>query len=104
MLNKLGKVNWVGSLSGDLAVRPLNNGSLTVDMGQIIDYEAEKAKLSKEKARLEGEIARGEKMLSNERFLSKAPQAKIDEEKAKLEQYRQQYQVVIQQLEEIIRK
>ena len=104
MLTKLAKVNWVDKLEGDLVVRPLTSGSLIVDMGQIVDYEAEKIKLEKEKGRLEGEIRRGEGMLSNPNFVNKAPEAKIAQERNKLEQYRQQYAVVLQQLEEIRNK
>ncbi len=37
---------------------------------------------------MEAEILRCTKMLSNPGFVSKAPQAKIDEEKAKLEKYK----------------
>ena len=43
----------------------------------------------KEEKRLAGEIARCEGMLKNEKFISKAPEAKIAEEKAKLEKYTQ---------------
>ena len=38
--------------------------------------------------KLTQEVARCEKMLSNPGFINKAPQAKIDEEKAKLEKYK----------------
>ena len=41
------------------------------------------------KKRLEAEVARCEKMLSNPGFVNKAPQAKIEEEKAKLEKYKE---------------
>ena len=43
--------------------------------------------LQKEEKKLEGELKRVNGMLNNEKFISKAPQAKIDEEKAKLEKY-----------------
>ena len=101
MYEKLAKVRWVEKLEGNLVVRPLTRGSLTVDLGQIVDFEEEKKKLLKEKARLEGEIKRGEGMLSNPNFISKAPEAKINQEKEKLESYRQQYNVVLQQLEDL---
>ena len=55
----------------------------------LVDKEKELERLKKEEARLTKEIARSNGMLSNERFLSKAPQAKVDEEKAKLEKYEQ---------------
>ena len=41
----------------------------------------------KEEKRLEGELKRVNGMLSNEKFLSKAPQEKVEEERAKLEKY-----------------
>jgi len=98
MYSKLAKITWVDSLKGDLAVRPLTKGSLVVDLGQIVDFEEEKKKLSKQKEHLESEIRRGEGMLSNPNFVNKAPAAKIESERTKLEQYRQQYQVVLDQL------
>ena len=48
----------------------------------------------KEKERLSGELARVNGMLSNERFLSKAPEAKIAEEKEKLKKYTQMMEQV----------
>ena len=55
----------------------------------LIDLEEEKARREQEKKRLEAEVARCEKMLSNPGFINKAPQAKIDEEKEKLARYRE---------------
>ena len=46
-------------------------------------------RLLKEQARLEKELARSKGMLSNEKFLSKAPEAKVQEEKEKLAGYEQ---------------
>ena len=63
--------------------------TLYIPFAELVDIAAEKERLSKEKARLEGELKRSGSMLTNEKFLSKAPQAKIDEEKAKQEKYRQ---------------
>ena len=54
----------------------------------LIDLEEEKERIEAEKKRLEAEVARCEKMLSNPGFMNKAPQSKIDEEKAKLEKYK----------------
>ena len=52
-----------------------------------VDVEKEIARLEKEAGRLEGEIKRAKGMLSNERFVSKAPAAKVEAEKEKLEKY-----------------
>ena len=58
-------------------------------------------RLQKELDRLDGELKRSEKMLSNERFLAKAPQAKIDEEKEKQQNYRLQYESVNAMLQQM---
>ena len=53
----------------------------------LVDIDKELARLDKERGRLQGEIKRCEGMLSNEKFVSKAPTAKIEEEKGKLAKY-----------------
>ena len=54
----------------------------------LVDLEEEAKRRDEERRKIEFEIARAEKMLSNPGFVSKAPQAKIDEEKAKLAKYK----------------
>ena len=68
----------------------------TVIPDAVIDKEIER--LKKEEGRLQGEIKRCNGMLNNERFTSKAPQAKIDEEKAKLVKYTQMLEQVTERL------
>ena len=63
------------------------NAVIFIPFAELVDISAEIERLNKEKARLAGEIKRCEGMLSNEKFLSKAPEAKINEEKEKLEKY-----------------
>jgi valyl-tRNA synthetase len=67
----------------------------------LVDREKELERLSKEKAKLLSEIDRVEKKLTNEKFISKAPQAVVDEEKAKGEKYREMLQAVIQRIESL---
>ncbi|MGN1297808.1 MAG: valine--tRNA ligase [Clostridia bacterium] len=64
----------------------------------LVDLEEERKRLETEKTRLEGEVARCEKMLSNPGFVNKAPQAKIDEEKAKLAKYQEMFEKVKESL------
>ena len=64
----------------------------------LIDFEEERKRLEEEKIRLEKEVARCEKMLSNPGFVNKAPQSKIEEEKAKLAKYKEMLQTVLEQL------
>ena len=58
-----------------------------IPFAELVDIEKELERLRNEEKKLEGELKRVNGMLANEKFVSKAPQAKIDEEKAKLEKY-----------------
>ena len=51
-----------------------------IPFAELVDIDKEIERLKKEEGRLQGEIKRCNGMLNNERFTSKAPQAKIDEE------------------------
>lgn len=70
-------------------------------LAELVDIEKEIERLKKEEERLTKELARVNGMLSNERFISKAPQAKIDEEKAKLEKYTQMMDQVKERLAQL---
>jgi len=65
------------------------DASVYLPLEDLIDFEQEMERLAKEEKRLAKEIARADGMLKNERFMSKAPQAKIEEEQKKLETYRE---------------
>ena len=64
----------------------------------LVDLAQEKERLSQEKEKLESEVARATKMLSNPGFVSKAPEAKINEEKAKLAKYQEMLDSVVERL------
>ncbi len=71
------------------AVKIVTDGAtLYIPLSDVVDMEKEKDRLSKEKDRLISEIERIEKKLSNEGFVSKAPAAVIEGERAKLVKYR----------------
>ena len=72
---------------------------LYIPFAELVDIDKEIERLKKEEGRLNGEIKRCEGMLGNEKFISKAPQAKIDEEKAKLEKYQQMLAQVRERLQ-----
>ncbi len=101
-LAKMAHVSWTETTEGKLIVRPLPVGSIGADISRVIDFEAESAKLEKEKQRLSGEIRRSAGMLKNKGFLEKAPAEKIEEEKAKAVQYQAQYEIVCHQAEELL--
>lgn len=70
-----------------------------IDSSKLADIDKEIERLKKEEGKLHGEIKRCNGMLNNEKFVSKAPQAKIDEEKAKLEKYTQMLAQVQERLQ-----
>ena len=77
-------------VSGDNAVQIItDSAAIFLPMADIIDFEKEKARLAAEQKKLEDEIARIEKKLSNQGFVSKAPAAVVEGEKAKMEKYRE---------------
>lgn len=65
---------------------------------ELVDAEKELERLNKEKEKLAAEIDRVEKKLSNERFVSKAPAAVVEEEKAKGEKYKEMYNSVLESI------
>ncbi len=69
-----------------------------IPLDDLVDFEKERARLLKEKEKLEKELQRSHNMLNNEKFTSKAPAAKIQEEKDKLEKYQQMMQQVEERL------
>ncbi len=75
--------------------------SVYIPLDELVDKAKETQRLNKEKARLEKELARSKQMLSNEKFLSKAPQAKIEEEKKKLAGYEDMMAEVVKRLEQM---
>ena len=81
------------------AIKIITDGiEVFIPLAGLIDLEEERKRLEEEKVRLEGEVARCEKMLSNPGFMNKAPQSKIDEEKAKLGKYKDMLAKVMESL------
>ena len=77
------------------------SASIYMPFAELVDVEKEIERLEKEKTRLEGELKRVNGMLSNEKFISKAPEAKIADEKAKLEKYTQMMKQVEEHLAQL---
>ena len=74
-------------ISEDAVSVVIAGATLYMPFAELVDIAQEMERLSKEEKRLQGELARAEGMLKNEKFLSKAPAQKVEEEKAKLEKY-----------------
>ena len=72
---------------------------LYIPFEDLVDLAAEKERLENEKDKLEAEVARAKKMLSNPGFVAKAPESKINEEKAKLAKYEEMLRNTVERLE-----
>ena len=90
-------------ISDDAVSAVIPEAVVYMPFAELVDIEKEIERLKKEEEKLTKELARVNGMLSNERFISKAPQAKIDEEKAKLEKYTQMMEQVKERLAQLAR-
>ena len=79
----------------------LDGAKLFIPMDELVDFEKELERLTKEKDKLESEIKRVVGKLNNQGFLAKAPQALVDEEKAKQDKFEQMLEAVNQRLENV---
>ena len=85
-------------ISGEKLTQPIKGASLEFLKEELIDEAALKEKLLAEKQHLTKEIKRAEGMLSNKNFVDKAPEAKVNEEKEKLAEFKRQLDLVNEQL------
>ena len=90
--------------SDDILSRTISHAVFTCAMGDLIDFEKEKAKLSNALEHLEKEIKRSTGMLNNKGFVAKAPAAKVQQEKDKLASYQEQYELTKKQYDELMAK
>ncbi len=79
----------------------LANATLYIPFAELLDIGKEIERLKKEEKRLEGELARVNGMLNNEKFISRAPEEKIQQERAKLEKYGQMMAQVQERLAQL---
>ncbi|MDM8204125.1 valine--tRNA ligase [Faecalicoccus acidiformans] len=88
----------------DVLTRTLDSAVLKVRMGDLVNLEEEQAKLEKEIDHLRKEIQRAEGMLNNQNFVSKAPKAKVDQERNKLEMYKEKLSLTQTSLNDVLSK
>jgi valyl-tRNA synthetase len=106
LLKRLAKVTGIGWL-GDAETPPPNALALVgelkvmVPLAGLIDVAAERARLTKEIDRLKQELARSEKKLSNESFVSKAPKEVVERERMKAEETSSASAVLQRQLDSL---
>ena len=103
-LLKLGFANSI-EFAKDESKVPANAVSIVIDdiklfipFEELVDIKEEIERLNNEKKRLESEVLRGEKMLSNPGFVNKAPESKVNEEKEKLANYKNMLESVEKRL------
>ncbi|MEG1312651.1 MAG: DUF2312 domain-containing protein, partial [Romboutsia sp.] len=72
-----------------------------IPLDELVDFAKEIERLSKEKAKLEGEIKRVNGKLSNQGFLAKAPESLVKEEEAKKEKFEDMIKSVVDRLENL---
>ena len=85
-------------ISDDAVSTAIHNGVIYMPFAELVDIAKEKERLAKEKEKLIKEVERVEKKLSNQGFVSKAPEKVINEEKAKLEKYSSMLKSVEEQI------
>ena len=88
-------------ISGDAVSAVIPGAAIYMPFAELVDIAKEIERLKAEEKRLNGELARSNGMLKNEKFLSRAPQDKIDQEKAKLEKYTQMMEQVKNRLAQL---
>ena len=105
VLNKMCHAQNVKDLhTDDILSRTIGQFVFTCAMGDLVDVEKEKAKLTKEIERLNKEIKRADGMLHNPGFVKKAPEAKVNQERDKLAKYQQELTLTQKQLNELLSK
>ena len=75
--------------------------TIYIKTDDLVNLEEEKAKINKELERLESEINRASNMLANPNFTNKAPEAKVNAEREKLEAYTNQYNALKERLKSL---
>ncbi|MBR5785197.1 MAG: valine--tRNA ligase [Clostridia bacterium] len=85
----------------DAAAAVVDGAEIYIPLDELIDFEKEIDRLAKEKENLQKELDRVNGKLNNEKFISKAPQKVVDEEKEKLIKYQQMFDNVTDRLDNL---
>lgn len=85
-------------IAEDAVSAVISKAVLYLPLAELVDLKKEQERLQKEADRLRKEVARVQGMLTNEKFMSKAPRQKIEEEKAKQKKYSEMLEQVRERL------
>ena len=88
-------------IADDAVSAVIPQAAIYMPFAELVDISKEIERLTKEEERLAKELARVDGMLANERFVSKAPEAKIQEERDKREKYAQMMEQVQARLSQL---
>ena len=80
----------------------LSDCFIYLPLDELVDRQKEIDRLNAQKSKLEKEIKRSEGMLNNEKFISRAAKSKIEEEKAKYENYKKELNAVTESLDTVL--
>ena len=93
--------NDKSGIADDAVSVVIPGANIYIPFAELVDIKQEIERLKKEETRLEGELKRVNGMLNNEKFVSKAPAAKIEEERSKLAKYTQMMEQVRERLAQL---
>ena len=88
-------------IGDDAVAAVIHQANIYMPFAELVDLEKEIGRLKKEEERLSKELARVDGMLNNEKFVSRAPKDKIDQEKEKQAKYRQMMEQVKERLAQL---
>lgn len=88
-------------IAEDAVSAVISKASIYMPFAELVDIEKEIERLIKEEERLEKELSRVRAMLNNEKFVIKAPEAKIAEERDKMDKYAQMMEQVKERLNQL---
>ncbi len=103
-ISEITLINDKSEIGEDTATGVMDGAEIYLPLADLIDFEKEIERLEKEKSKLEGELKRVKGMLSNEKFISKAPEKVVAEEKEKLAKYEEMLKTVSENLEKLKNK
>ena len=94
-------VNSAAEAGENAVTKVLAIGTLYIPMGELVDIEKEKERLSAELEKVTSEIARADSKLNNQGFISKAPKKLVDTERAKLNKFIEMREKILKQLKSL---
>ena len=87
----------IAAVEGKTVSQATEIAQIYIPLGELVDIEKEKARLQAEIERVKGEIERADGKLANRDFVAKAPKKLVDNEREKLEKYREEFLEVLRE-------